>query len=46
MIEHVILQKIQITDNVSENQKYQVKIQNHLSFNSSLTFVNIAKELN
>lgn len=40
------LQKTHIIANIRENQKYQVKIQNHLSFNSSLTFANMAKELN
>lgn len=40
------LQKTHIIGNLGENQKYQVKIQNHLSFHLSLTFANIAKELN
>lgn len=32
------LQKAQIVTKISKNENYQVKIQNHLSFTSSLTF--------
>lgn len=39
MTEHFMtLQKAQIIAKMSKNENYQVEIQNHLSFTSSLTF--------